>query len=94
MKKTIYVVSYRYGTQLCEPTVHPTEKEADKVARECVLEAAKEAYVDDTGESGNVRTSTIQRWADENGYDLSDYYFWDGGYDATEVNVTKHEIDI
>lgn len=94
MKKEIYIVTMRCGTELEEPEVFPTKKEADKYATEYVLDFARDSYTYDTGGSPNARKSTIEKWAEENGYEYSDYYFWDGGDDAAEANVTKREIDI
>ena len=90
--KKIYVVFGRYGTELFTPTVFNSKKEAEKFAKSEVMDYAMDAYFDDTGKSTKPRFSTLEKWAEERGYEFSDSYFWDGGSDAIEMQVTEHLI--
>lgn len=86
----LYIVTARCGNEMEPPIVVKTKKEAYKIAGDYVLDGARNTYADDGG-NWNARRSTIQKWADENGYDFDDFYFWDGGSEAYEADVTAFD---
>lgn len=96
----IYVVTSRYGSELEEPLVFKTENEAYNYAEKYVYNFVRERYIDMTydeipedADEEWVR-ECVANWAEQYGYAPGDLYFWDGGYDAIDVNVTECNIDI
>ena len=87
--KKIYIVSMRYGTELIEPSIFRTRKEAEKFASDFIYDAARDEY---DGNSDNPTKKTLRNWAERNGYELSDYYYWDGCSDASEALISEYEV--
>lgn len=85
----IYVLTSRYGTQMYEPVVFKSKKEAYKEAEKIILDAVR---IDYDGNSANPTKRTLMKWAERNKYELYDGYYWNGGDDAFEAVVTEMEI--
>jgi len=85
----IYIVTQRYGTEMVEPEIFKTMEEAENYAEEIIYDAAMNDY---DGESDHPTWEELQNWAEENGLNLDEHYYWNGSYDTSEVMVTEHEI--
>lgn len=85
----IYIVTARCGNEMEAPVVFKDRKEAEKNAEEYILDAARDSY---DGPSLNPTNQTLYRWADRNGYNLFENYFWDGSSCAYESMVTEVEV--
>lgn len=91
MSQKIYILSQRCGTEMNDPVVYPTEKEANQEADSIMKEVLQDAYTEHTGKSTKLSLKKLEKWAEDNGYGDS-RYFWDGDNEAVEVRVTEHEI--
>ena len=91
----IYIVTRRCGTGMEPPACFMTRNEAEEFAREYVMEAALEEYRSyERDGDADPSYEELRIWAEENGLEFFDYYFWDGGYDACEAVVTETEIEV
>ena len=95
----VYVVTTRYGTEMGSPLVFDNYKDAEVWAEEYVIDAVRESYYCDCDEEdiaddfgGRTEREFLEDWASEKGYDFFGWYFWDGGDEAVEADVTETEI--
>lgn len=98
MPTDIWILCSRTGTDMHEPTVHQTEKEANNAADQIIKEVLLDAYydyADDTDEfirkKKDPSLDYLVQWAQKRGYGDS-RYFWDGANDAVEIQITKATI--
>lgn len=76
------------------PICFMTSKEAEDFAREYVMEAALEEYRSHERDGdADPSYEELRIWAEENGLEFCDYYFWDGECDAVEAKVTEMMIE-
>ena len=87
----IYIVSYRCGTEMAEPEVFHTEKEANDAADKIMEEVMRETYSWEEGDASDMTFEDLVKWAEDSGYG-DDRFFWTGDDDATELMVTEREV--
>ena len=94
--KDIWIVQARCGSDLLDPVIKFTEKDAEAAADEIMQPVLEEAYGasvgdPDASEDEEMTFEALAKWAEEKG-DGDSRYYWDGYGDATEVRVTKETI--
>ena len=94
-----WIVTARCGVEMFRPMVFKTKEEAEQDAYEFVYGRAEEEYredqywdEDEEDDKTPIPMETLEAWAEEKCYELYEYYYWDGGNDAYEAEITEVEI--
>ena len=97
MKTKIYVVSGRFDTEIIDPSVFKTRKDAGIYVSDFIYKTASMSYEDEEGLNEELDRDILDEWAENNGYEFhNDEYggvFYDGG-EYTELVITEHKIEI
>lgn len=88
----IYVISARCDTELEPARVFKTREEAERDAHNYIYSGAREDYRWRFRNVDNPSDEELEKWAEDNGYELWDYYWWNGGDETLEAEIT--EVDI
>ena len=80
----IWIVTKRYGVDMDDPVVFKTQEEAEKHAKEYILDEIRECY---EGEVSDPTPADLIAWAKDEDYFVEDYFFCGEG-DAVESKVT------
>lgn len=97
MKMKLYVVSGRIDTEIIDPSVFKTRKDAEIYVSDFIYETASMSYEDEEGSNEELDRDILDEWAEDNGYEFhNDEYsgvFYNGG-EYTELVITECEIEI
>lgn len=85
----IWIVSARYGTEMITPAVYKDQATAEHYAREYIHDAAMNDY---DGDITHPTFDQLEEWSTDRGYVMNEFYYWNGGNDATEAMITEVTI--